>query len=609
MKRAFLVAPLIALGCTTDTEAPEVKTQAQPLGESTQAYYFSGIGAGEMPTMQERVAFHLLNRVRTAPYVWGIQDEDGNPIPPLSAMTYQPFFAEAGRWQGAHAIQYQCFCNAGQMPAPQDYNSCCELGLKNGEVQCVGPIVTCDEGTEEQDRWALLNRGPGQISQEYFWNGDLPAALPTVPGEIAADFIVQNLLGAVFNPRDKAGAMAQVNTPIVPQECQPQFEPCSEGVCTDIDTGATECDTATNPQCLGVCQGTGLDTAPPCVLNAPLDPVACDPANFTKAFYWTFAFGASADPVPALSDGVGFQPGFTATEENPAGTFGAAGPGQVEFAVRYHNPVGPPQSLKLALNGSCFDLDLWTEPPTELVEVTPEMDMGVDAGEDVGGGDPVFEERPVWPYSGLTYNTVQGLGPGCYRFFYSATDAEGFVFRYPSLGSLGVSVDAEGVVNLEDPACPGWAPDVPPVQCLPVVDECNAGEERPCYSGRAGTQDKGICGIGTESCEQGRWSGKCEGEVRPELTETCGDSLDNNCNGVTDENCPIPVDPPDPVEDMGEEDMGEEDMGPVDPGSTKDSSDDEGCGCTTLETPANTSSYGWLSALLLGLVAFRIRRR
>lgn len=614
MKRALIVAPLFALGCTTDVEkpAPDTETQGQNLGESTQAYYFSGIGAGEMPTMQERVAIHLANRVRTAPYVWGIQNEDGDPVDPIAALTYQPFFAEAGRWQGAHAIQYQCFCTPGMMPAPQDYNTCCEMGLKNGEVQCVGPITTCEEGTEEADRWALLNRGPGVINNEFFWPGDLPAGIPALPGELAANFLVQNALGALFSPRDRAAAFSQVNTPIIPQECQPQFEPCAQGICTDIDTGANECDKALNPDCLGLCLGTDENPAPPCTLNEPLDPEICNPDEWQQAFYWTFAFGGSRDPVPVLSDGVAFQPGFTATEQNPEGTFGVVEPGEVLFSVRYHQPVGAPQSLKLAMNGSCFDMDLWVEPPTETVPV--EGDMGPDM-EDMEDMDPDMdtdmgevEEQPVFPYSGLTYENVQSLGEGCYRFFYSAVDAEGFVYRFPSLGSLGVSVDAEGRVNLEDPDCPTWSETVPPAQCLPEVDECNAGEERPCYSGRPGTQDKGICELGTESCEQGRWSGKCEGEVRPEAEETCGDNLDNNCNGVVEENCPItPPDPePEPEPDMGvEEDMGgEEDMGEAPAPGNSDSSDD-GCGCTTVDQKQD-SPYGLVVLGLFG--AFILRR-
>jgi len=45
-----------------------------------------------------------------------------------------------------------------------------------------------------------------------------------------------------------------------------------------------------------------------------------------------------------------------------------------------------------------------------------------------------------------------------------------------------------------------------------------------------------VCQQGIETCSDGVWS-ECEGEVTPDLSETCGDGKDNNCNSSTDENC------------------------------------------------------------------------
>jgi len=74
--------------------------------------------------------------------------------------------------------------------------------------------------------------------------------------------------------------------------------------------------------------------------------------------------------------------------------------------------------------------------------------------------------------------------------------------------------------------------------CDEEVDEgcgsCKEGEERSCYSGDPLTRHKGICKDGVSKCIGGVW-GACEGEVLPQQ-EVCGDGLDNDCNGLTDEN-------------------------------------------------------------------------
>lgn len=78
--------------------------------------------------------------------------------------------------------------------------------------------------------------------------------------------------------------------------------------------------------------------------------------------------------------------------------------------------------------------------------------------------------------------------------------------------------------------------------CDGQVDEgcavCTEGDTQACsYSGPAGTENVGICKAGTKTCVNGQW-GSCQGEVTPQ-TETCGDGVDNNCNGQIDEGCGI----------------------------------------------------------------------
>jgi len=69
--------------------------------------------------------------------------------------------------------------------------------------------------------------------------------------------------------------------------------------------------------------------------------------------------------------------------------------------------------------------------------------------------------------------------------------------------------------------------------CNGVVDEgcsCTDGNSRPC-----GT-DVGACTAGIQTCVNGTWEVTCTGETPPQ-TEICGDGIDNDCNGITDDNC------------------------------------------------------------------------
>jgi hypothetical protein len=69
------------------------------------------------------------------------------------------------------------------------------------------------------------------------------------------------------------------------------------------------------------------------------------------------------------------------------------------------------------------------------------------------------------------------------------------------------------------------------------VDEghCVNGQQQSCYTGAPGTQGVGICKTGTQTCSSGNW-GSCVGQVVPWL-ETC-DGSDNDCDGVVDDGNP-----------------------------------------------------------------------
>lgn len=100
----------------------------------------------------------------------------------------------------------------------------------------------------------------------------------------------------------------------------------------------------------------------------------------------------------------------------------------------------------------------------------------------------------------------------------------------------------------------GYGPcmnEVTPVveTCLtPVDDNCNGqiNEEgmgcacspnstAPCYSGPAGTLGVGACKAGSATCQpDGTGYGMCVGEVKP-LAETCATPVDDDCDGMTNE--------------------------------------------------------------------------
>lgn len=78
--------------------------------------------------------------------------------------------------------------------------------------------------------------------------------------------------------------------------------------------------------------------------------------------------------------------------------------------------------------------------------------------------------------------------------------------------------------------------------CNGMIDDgcgvCTPGATRSCYTGAGGTSGVGVCRAGTETCDGTRnWSGTCVGQITPAASETCGNMLDDNCNGMADEGC------------------------------------------------------------------------
>ncbi len=69
--------------------------------------------------------------------------------------------------------------------------------------------------------------------------------------------------------------------------------------------------------------------------------------------------------------------------------------------------------------------------------------------------------------------------------------------------------------------------------CEAVSTECTSGDTQGCYTGPSGTEGEGECTAGYKTCTDGSW-GSCAGQVLPE-TEVCDDTLDNDCDGDTDD--------------------------------------------------------------------------
>ncbi len=63
---------------------------------------------------------------------------------------------------------------------------------------------------------------------------------------------------------------------------------------------------------------------------------------------------------------------------------------------------------------------------------------------------------------------------------------------------------------------------------------CTPGDSEPCYNGAPGTQGVGTCVGGTVTCDPNGFWGSCVGEVTPGQ-DVCLNNLDENCNGMTDE--------------------------------------------------------------------------
>jgi hypothetical protein len=449
---------LLVAGCSATAE-PEVGkqpgaavTRVQELGESTRTVWVRGEGAGLIPSYSERVGAFVFNRVRTAPHHLGLTDMEGNPILPNTPAQFQAYMAEAGRWQAQHNLETGCNCDAAAVgynpmdPATRPNEkyvgaTCCKMGIKEGVPACVGPLVGCKdpEATLRTERWKLLNPGPAQILQEQ---GQV-AMSPLLDSTSFAGFVLENALGVATSGNVQAFALTQAALTVVPEACQKEEEPansCPVGRCTEPGSGSRYCTKDANPDCIGVCEGAPQQVF--CVLPEKVVKPECMPENFRKDLYLGVLTGITAEPIPALTDGIHHQLNFPLVQGMPMDdmqtVLGIVPRGQLSYAVHYYErngqPEGTPQSIKVVVDDQCTDLTkLATQ--TNLPNTNP----------------PVAA-----PFRGATYKTTLPATPGCHKYVFVARDGDGFEYTYPEYGSLQALINSNGLVAENDDTCPIW---------------------------------------------------------------------------------------------------------------------------------------------------------
>lgn len=280
------------------------------------------------------------------------------------------------------------------------------------------------------------------------------------------------------------------------------------------------------------------------------------PGNYQTG--WVQDFGRDGQPRPVAEDGIHFGSGANQT-----------------FASMYYQlGSGGPRTALVIVDGECHELNL----------------------------------KYGTPEHGAFEKTLN-LAPGCHRYYFHFTDGNGEEHVYPTMGSLGVGVGAEGA------NCPLFEMSRQADTCSPSGQPCVTGQTRKCYTGPYGTADVGICASGSERCQGGKWTGVCNRQVLPEPVQSCGKGIDDNCDGQIDEGCPvIDIDPPDAGEpDAGDTDT-EEDAGQTADQDVEEEDDDQptgeskrdGGGCAV--AGSHRGEIGPI-ALVFGGVLLCLRRR
>ncbi|MBU0662417.1 MAG: DNRLRE domain-containing protein [Candidatus Diapherotrites archaeon] len=155
-----------------------------------------------------------------------------------------------------------------------------------------------------------------------------------------------------------------------------------------------------------------------------------------------------------------------------------------------------------------------------IVGVSPDEGTTGDFRNDVASSE--FSAQQIRPYLSVTYaseegesctdNDSDGYGTaGSSGCTYSGTDCDD--------SSSAVNPGATETCNSVDDDCDGDTDEGG------VCDDCEEGTTQPC-----GETEEGACSYGTQTCVDGEW-GECGGDYQGPESETCGNGIDEDCDG------------------------------------------------------------------------------